>query len=170
MAVTRHQPFQAATTPTRGRGATSLRGIKDITLILEDGSHVIFRVADELARPPDDPVALHRALVEAPAQLTFWGAQLARATRAAKIAEAHLKQDEAVVFYAYRSEFIEKLGHTFTDTLVRMRVDADEGVLDKRRQVVEAYAHADLLRAIRDGVQHRTYLLREIASRVERDQ
>ncbi len=156
--------------PRYGRGATSLRGIKDITLSLEDGTEVTYNVALELAKIPADPVALYNLLIESPAQLAFWSAQHGRALRVARLLEKELAQHEGFCFYCYKTEMTNNLGNSFTDSSVKYRVDADEGVLDKRRQVVEAYAHADLLRAIRDSVEHRTYLLRELAARAGREQ
>jgi hypothetical protein len=152
---------------TKKTSDEALRHLAAVTLNLPVGGAVEFNISEELSIP-DDPVLAMQELMKAPARFAFWSAQAARAIAAAKVADKKLSCEEGVFYEGYRAKLREALGNTFTDQTVQMRVEADQQILDIRCQVVEAWEHADLLRAIRDAHGHRIFALRELIASARR--
>lgn len=144
-------------------GEQFLDNIEEFTLTLEDGTVLRVDIQREL-QTPDDPIHVRYALMRAPARFAFWAYQYERAQALAKKAEQELVQEEAIVWHVYKQQFDAALGRNYYHNIIQRRVDADEGVLDKRRHLVETQKHAGLLRALRDAVQHRIFVLRTLAA------
>jgi len=148
-------------------GESFLHNIEEITIRLEDGDELRVDLRREL-HTPEDPVHLRHAMARAPARFAFWAYQYERANAEVKKAEHELAQEEAIVWHIYKKQFDDIFGRNYYHNIITQRVNADESVLDKRRHVADAQKHAGILRALRDAVQHRIYVLRALAAPVGR--
>lgn len=144
----------------RAKGALHLSDVAQVTLVLESKATVVFTPDDEMAIPTD-PAEMRQAALRAPAQLAFWSYQTERALRDVRQTEYELTKVEGEMSLVYRQWFLSQK-NTYTEDMVRSRVSVDAKVDALRNQLLTVREIYGIIRATRDSVEHRCYVLRKI--------
>lgn len=146
--------------PRRVHGEDWLDRLDTITLRLENGDRVEFRIAEEVSIPPDASLHdLRRLDAASPGRLAFWSAQVARQRRAlAKARRAALKV-EAESDLVARRYVVNDTDFTPTERVFRSYTDTQPELKQARLKVDEAQYVLDLLEAVREAVRTRSFVL-----------
>jgi len=138
-----------------------LRELAAIEVRLENGSKVAFRMETELLFPTD-PDAVREAATKGPAQLAFWAYQAERALHAVRVQELKTKKVESEWYIRYRKYRNEQTDDFPTEAQLRADLDLDDEVLAARTKLHTTKQQYGLIKAMRDSVEHRIYLLRRL--------
>lgn len=143
-------------------GEDHIASVRAITLVLENGTTVTLSPKDELGIPthPDELLAEAR---RAPARLAFWSYQLARADRSVRDREIELYRLEAQTALTHEL-YLKKQGERVTNDVVSHRLNFDDAVHTARIQLSEAKGMQAALRATRDALEHRLYVIRKLVT------
>lgn len=141
-------------------GSEMVTRLPAITLTLEDGSSHTFRWAVEVGIP-DDTLRQTRDYLRGPAQFAFWAYQTERALREVREKEKELASKEGEMNLVYRRWYVERT-EEYTEGQIRSRVDTDATVADYRDRLNSARAMYGTLRALRDAVESRVHVLRQL--------
>ena len=144
-------------------GERALAQIAEISLRLENGKTVRFKIDDELSVPAD-PEELHEAALNGHARFAFWAYQESRAHAALRRAERDLAYLEAQTYLAARTWLDSQRPRVnFVEgARVKAHVDHDDTVLERRKDVDSLREHWTLVASVRDAIEHRTHLLRKL--------
>lgn len=143
-------------------GGELLTRMPAVTLTLEDGSTHEFRWTKEL-RVPDSLLEQRRMYQLIPSQVAFWAYQTERALREVRELEKALSHKEGEMNLIYRRFYVEK-NEEYTEGQIRARVDTDGQVATARDELNAARGMYATLRALKDAVEHRAYVLRQLIS------
>lgn len=140
------------------RSEKLLARIASVSVRMEDKSVVKLDVADEV-RIPKDMDDIRDAASESPARIAFWSYQAARAAaehRRVKI--MHLRVIGRA-YLRYHKYIDVETSDMPTKNLVGAYVRNDAEVRASRIALSDAQRQSDVIRAVRDAVQHRGYVL-----------
>jgi hypothetical protein len=136
--------------------------IPEITLTMEDGTHCTFRWSREVVIPAD-LLAQKREYLRAPAQIAFWAYQTERALRDVRDKEKALAAKEGEMNLVYRQWYTSE-NQEYTEGQIRARVDTDGVVATAREDLNSARNMYGTLRSLRDAVEHRVHVLRQLTT------
>lgn len=137
-----------------------LANIEAVTIRLENGEAVKLKVEREV-RIPTDPDRLIEAARKAPARLAFWAYQSERALAALRKQERETARVEGFTYQVYRKVY-EEDGQEPTEAMIRAAVDQDPKVRTARIALSSRKTEYGTLRAVRDAVEHRSWMLRSL--------
>lgn len=140
--------------------ADFLSKVEDIQIKLESGEVVTINPAKEL-KVPTDPISLQRELARAPAQLAFFSYQAERAHAEVRRLERAEEKTSGETSLTYRAWYKAE-GASVTEDIIRSRVGIDSKVCAARDDLINARNLYGVLRATRDAVEHRVYVLRKL--------
>lgn len=146
-----------------------LVGLEKVTLTLEDKTEVTLNVSEEL-RIPEGSIPIWKASRKAPARYAFWAYQTARALASVRFTEQLLVEKSAEVNTVMRRAISDGdmdgvLGMTVEAHhygVVDSMVNQDKEVKELARRLMKRREMYELLRAIRDAMEHRTFILRKM--------
>jgi hypothetical protein len=144
----------------RATGATHLKDVAAVTITLESGEQVTLHPDNEL-KIPTDPILIKKEALRAPAQLAFWAYQTERALKEVRNTEYELAKKEGDMSLVYRQWYLKEKA-TYTEDMIRSRLSVDAEVDALRKQLLVARDLYGVIRATRDSVEHRVYVLRKI--------
>ena len=146
----------------REQGSVHLAEVSGVAITLENGRTVTLKPADELSVSAD-PLELREEALRAPAQLAFWAYQTERASTQVRQTERDLAHREGFASLTYRQWYNDQKA-TYTEDMIRSRVSIDAEVDKLRNQLLTHKQLYGVLRAMRDSVEHRAYVLRRLTS------
>lgn len=138
-----------------------LRDLTSVTIRLESGEDVRLNIARE-TRIPADPDRLKEAARTAPARLAFWAYQSERALAALRKTEREAARIEGYHYQVYRKLYEEHENVDPTEAMLRAAVDQDPKVRAARIALSSRKTEYGTLRAVRDAVEHRSWMLRTL--------
>jgi hypothetical protein len=142
-------------------GEDYLASFDEISLRLENGQEVTFKMEDELCIPTD-PLIVVVAHRQSPSRLAFWSAQADRAMLAVRKAERALAEVEAGVDMSSRKYVQEDTEFNVTEKIVQDYVDLHSDVRKARIKYDAARKQFDLLRTMRTAMERRDFTLGRI--------
>lgn len=157
--------MSSKTNRTPRRGEDFLAGVAAIALTLENGEKVRFNIARETAIPSDD--TLLRTAKRAAARLAFWAYQTERALARVREHERVLAQVEGRAYQYFRIYYTDHEGVDVTEAMLRAAIDQDPKVRAARISLNVRRNEHGLLRAVREAVDHRAWMVRALLTRRE---
>jgi len=145
----------------RQSGADFVTRLPALTLKMEDGSEHTFKWSTEV-QIPDDSIAQRREYQRSPAQYAFWSYQTERALREVRELEKALLHLEGETNLVYRRWYVEEKKEDYTEGQIRSRVDTDARVGEQRDLLNSARGMYGSLRALRDAIESRGHVLRQL--------
>jgi hypothetical protein len=130
---------------------------------LENGTTAHFKLSDELSIPTD-PILIHKEALRAPARFAFWAYQTERALAEVRKQERCLTEEEGKMNLGYRKWIKDDTDDMPTEAMVKARVDSDREINSMKIHLNAARKQYSLLRATRDSVDHRVYVLRALVA------
>jgi hypothetical protein len=141
-------------------GEDYLSDLEEIVLVLENAKVVRLKLAGEL-EIPTDPDALRTAAERGPGRVAFWTYQMERAGGRVRDLERELAKLEAETSLIY-GKYLKEEDERVTDSVLRSRVDIDDHVSSKRKELSDAKTAYGYLRATCGAIEHRMYVLRKL--------
>lgn len=143
----------------RPRSEDYLKDLRSVTILLENGERVRLDIEREV-RIPIDPDKLYEAARTSPARLAFWAYQTERALRSLRIAERECARAEGYWYQVYRRVYEKEECVDPTEAMLRASLDQDRNVKEKRIAVSSRKTEYGTVRAVRDAIEQRTWMLR----------
>lgn len=141
-------------------GEDLLKEIEEIVLTLENGRVVRLRLASEL-EIPTGPDEVRSAAERGPGRVAFWTYQMERALGRVRDLERELAKMESQTSLVY-GRFLKEEEERVTDSVLRDRVNIDETVDAKRKELSDAKTAYGFLRAACGAIEHRMYVIRKL--------
>lgn len=142
-------------------GEDCLANIAAIEIHLENGEYVSFSMDEEL-RIPTDPLEVLKEARKAPARLAFFAYQAERQLSNVRKLEIDVAEEEGFCDLVTRKWYDEHTSEEYTETMVRSRVAIDKKIKSSKMTLNSARMRYSILRALRDSLEHRLYVLRKI--------
>lgn len=146
--------------------ADVLSDIEALRVRLENKEEITLDLAAEL-EIPTDPKAMIEAAHKAPAQVAFWNYQTERALARLRKAEAALAKEEGTQLLVYRQWYLTEECEMPTGATLRARLDTDTKCRRFRVALMARKTEHGHLRAVRDAVDHRAWMLRTLIGKLE---
>lgn len=154
--------FKKVSPHMKKHGEDYLDQVEDIRIKLENGTEVVLQPREEL-RVPTGPDEIRDECREGPSRLAFWAYQENRALSKVRTIERELAKLEGQTNLVYR-KFLTDEGEPVTESIIRSRVDIETEVETKRIQLNAAQTNYGFIRATRDALEHRMYVLRKLVA------
>jgi hypothetical protein len=151
--------------PTPLHGEDLLSEISEITIKLESGKIVRLDVEEELC-VPDGPIALEHAARRSPARFAFWAYQTERALGQVRAEEIKLAHKTGEVWLAHKEYYRKETDDRFiAKETLQSHVDISTEVRSLQIRVDKLRKQHGILRAIRDAVGYRDFVIRKLLGR-----
>jgi hypothetical protein len=144
-------------------GDDFLRDVEAVVVRLESGKRAKFSVEKEVGLPTDEE-SLREAARRLPAQYAFWAYQTERALQAVRRLERELQSNEGDKYFGWRlrlhkDEVVDLPIERVTDKVLQAAVALDEELKGQRDTLDEARYQYGVLRAIRDAVEQKRFVI-----------
>jgi len=141
-----------------------LDSIDAIRIRHDNGSEAEHNLTSVLHIPtaPDDVLKSAR---EAPALIAYWGYYTERALGVVREQERQVAAVEGEMAFAFRNDGMNHIDFSITESAVREFVDQNAIVRKARETLDNLRREYGIVRAIRDAVEHKSFVLRKMISR-----
>jgi len=135
--------------------------VESLSIKFSNGEKIKFSFAEETVIPRD-PSAQIDACLKAPAQVAFWSAQETRALHEVRKQEERVKKTEAGWYMGYRRFHMDETDDFPTERMLRSNIDLNDDVQKERTRLTTLQKQYGMMRAMRQAVEHRCYVLRRL--------
>jgi hypothetical protein len=148
--------------PTPRHGEDFLSGLEAVTIKLENGTVVTINVEDELC-VPEGTIALEHEARLSPSRFAFWAYQAERVLGKLRAEEVKLAHQTGEVWLTHKEYYRTETDDRFiAKETLQAHVDISTDVRSIQIKVDKLRKQYGILRAIRDAVEHRDFVIRRL--------